>query len=266
MKLYDSAADVVRKSIVGHGLSPALVAEKTGLSVRDFSDLRGGRISRENALKLAALLELDAEALCQLSNYHPSLQETDGIIGIELPFEDEEVNIWIIESGETVLVIDCGFRPSDLSSCLVPYHGRPIHLLITHAHRDHIGGLADATPLLTSRHGPSGIPDCDPLNPGDQLNLGPFKINSVDLSGHHPRALGYFIESPEIRAFAVGDAIFAGSMGGCPDVHSFKQARRTIEASLKNEEADLLLLPGHGPATTLDHELKSNPFLAAWMD
>jgi glyoxylase-like metal-dependent hydrolase (beta-lactamase superfamily II) len=90
-------------------------------------------------------------------------------------------------------------------------------------------------------------------------------IRSVDLSGHHPSAIGYFIDGLAQRLLAVGDAIFAGSMGGCANANAFANARKTIESAISGADDELNILPGHGPATTLGSERMSNPFLAEWL-
>jgi hydroxyacylglutathione hydrolase len=56
----------------------------------------------------------------------------------------------------------------------------------------------------------------------------------------------------------VGDAIFAGSMGGAPE-HGALAKQKVRDQSL-SLPADTLLCPGHGPLTTVAEEKASNPF------
>lgn len=266
MSLYDTPADVVRKSIVGLALTPEIVALRAGMESREIMALLNGSFSENAARRLAPILGLNADALCSLPAYQPASPDLHGIQRISVPFEDDEVNIWLIESADTVLAIDCGFRPDDFLRLIESLHERLIHLFITHAHRDHIGGLTAVTKeRLSSLHSPEEVGYSTTIRDGDTIEIGPLKIRAFDLSGHHPQTLGYHISGPEIEVFAVGDAVFAGSMGGCADSEAFARARRTIEAAFSGVGPEAVLLPGHGPATTLGSELRSNPFLADWL-
>ncbi|MFC7336093.1 MBL fold metallo-hydrolase [Haloferula chungangensis] len=266
MDLYDAPADVVRKSIIGRGLTPEALATMAGLPTRELMGFLNGDFDARLARMLAPLLEIDSAALCHLPDYQPESPDLGRIRQFEAPFEDEEVNIWFIEADGTTLVIDCGFRPKDFEAQIEALGDQAIHVLITHAHRDHIGGLSAASQsMLTSIHSPSGVSNSIAVSAGELLELGPFTVQAVDLSGHHPETLGYLIKGPGVEAFAVGDAVFAGSIGGCPDSSAFALARRTIEAAFSEIAPGMTLLPGHGPATSLGSEIRSNPFLASWL-
>jgi hydroxyacylglutathione hydrolase len=266
MNLYDSPADVVRKSIVGLGLAPEAVASMAGLEVRELMGFLNGRFSLQTARHLAPVLGLNSEALASLPDYQPITAAMSGIRRVSVPFEDDEVNIWLIESGNTVIAIDCGFRANDFLHAIEPIQEKSVHLLITHAHRDHVGGLTTASRnLLASIRAPKGFGDSTMISSGDTLEIGAYKIRVIDLAGHHPDTFGYHILGPEVDAIAMGDAVFAGSIGGCPDPSAFSTARRTIEAALSMQNPEVVLLPGHGPETTLASEIRSNAFLAAWL-
>jgi glyoxylase-like metal-dependent hydrolase (beta-lactamase superfamily II) len=56
----------------------------------------------------------------------------------------------------------------------------------------------------------------------------------------------------------VGDALFAGSMGG--GMVSWEQALRTNRAQLFSLPDDTIVVPGHGPLTTIGEEKAHNPF------
>jgi glyoxylase-like metal-dependent hydrolase (beta-lactamase superfamily II) len=56
----------------------------------------------------------------------------------------------------------------------------------------------------------------------------------------------------------VGDVIFAGSVGGIRS--RYRPALESIRAGVLTLPAETILLPGHGPLTTVAHELAHNPF------
>jgi glyoxylase-like metal-dependent hydrolase (beta-lactamase superfamily II) len=58
----------------------------------------------------------------------------------------------------------------------------------------------------------------------------------------------------------VGDAIFAGSMGG--GAVSYEEALRTNRQSIFTLPDNTVLCPGHGPLTTVGEEKRNNPFFS----
>lgn len=264
MSLYNTVSDVIRKAMVGLEISPGELAKRAGIPAAELSSVLEDNFSSTAVARIAPLLELDAAALCRLPEYRPDVPPPAGVTRLSLPFEDEEVNVWLIECEETRLIIDSGSGPRDLLSALEKSRPLTSHLLITHGHHDHIGGAAAVAPGMASIHSPVKVSGCELTAAGEHFEIGPFSVRTVDLSGHHPRALGYFIKGPSLQWLAVGDAIFAGSIGGCPTAAAFQLAKATIKAAVSACDSDLLLLPGHGPITRLGSERTSNPFLAAW--
>jgi glyoxylase-like metal-dependent hydrolase (beta-lactamase superfamily II) len=65
----------------------------------------------------------------------------------------------------------------------------------------------------------------------------------------------------EEPVLVTGDALFAGSMGGCASAVSYRHALRLLREVLGSLQASTVLLPGHGPATTMEEERMANPFL-----
>ena len=68
----------------------------------------------------------------------------------------------------------------------------------------------------------------------------------------------YVIGGLESPVAIVGDAIFAGSMGG--GMVSYEDALRTNREKIMTLPDDTVLCPGHGPKTTVGEEKKNNPF------
>ena len=74
-------------------------------------------------------------------------------------------------------------------------------------------------------------------------------------------SLGYHVEGLGAPVLLTGDALFAGSMGGCNTPELYQHALRRLHAVLDPLPDNTILLPGHGPATTLGEERAGNPFL-----
>src|SRR5690606_32953678 len=118
-------------------------------------------------------------------------------------------------------------------------------VFITHAHQDHIGGI----PSFIARG--NLIADATSMNPGDAIQCGPLTVRACDLSGHANPSLGFHIDGLALPVLVTGDALFAGSIGGCGTPELYQHALRRLREVLTPLPDSTIPLPGHGPATTL---------------
>ncbi len=257
--LYDSTADVIRKALRGLGLAPSEAAAKARLPEREVLAAGRGAVAAETLRALAPALHLDPEALAGLPGYEPPPCEIEGIRRLELPFDDETVNAWLLEDGEGGhLLFDTGDGRNDAREALDRLGIGTVDLLITHSHGDHTGGLAGLKGILRSLGGVPG----DPLKPGSTPRRGKLEIRAIDLPGHCPGALGYVIEGLGVPVCVTGDALFAGSMGGCAPGEPYRQALQALRSNVMTLPDETALLPGHGPASTVGSERSANAFVA----
>ncbi|MEM8737344.1 MAG: MBL fold metallo-hydrolase [Planctomycetota bacterium] len=157
-------------------------------------------------------------------------------------------------------------------------------ILLTHAHADHIAGVAQAlqrhpdTPLyihpaehefpgdaalnLSLHLGrPVVAPEpTDTFDHGDTLSLDGLTFHVRHTPGHSPG--GVSLLQPDLRLALVGDTLFAGSIGRFDFPTSDGQALlRSIHEQLLTLPDNTRVLPGHGPETTLGRERATNPYL-----
>ena len=123
--------------------------------------------------------------------------------------------IWILTQADTVLVVDPG-EADPVISWLYENAKSPSAILITHTHHDHIGGVADIV---------RAFPDCavygsdnadhpsitHRLRPGQSVQMLGIEIETLDLAGHTPDQMGYYL--PQFHALFCGDTLFAGGCG-----------------------------------------------------
>ena len=255
MNRYDTSTDVIRKALRGHDLAPATAATLAGLPPGSLEKWLSGQSAAPLSPELASLLGLDPEAFAGFDQPFQPPPLPAGIRQLEMPFGDESVNAWWIGQKDHGLLIDTGTSPEALDEVLGGF--RPECVLITHPHPDHIGSLG----LFRD----SAIPILDGSSmPADGLPFAGGRILAEPLPGHHPGAWGYRFEGDAASWVATGDALFAGSMGGCPDAHAFRTACASLFRFLKKAPADSLVLPGHGPPTRVGIELTRNPFAPSW--
>ncbi len=255
--LEDDFTHVLRKALLGHGLAPAAVAARAGIPESGVLALLRGRFSAETAANIAPVLGLNPQACAGHDRYQPKPLAIGLLRRLDLPFGGGQVNAWLLQAGNERILFDAGFDARDLMQML---GRRPDRAFISHAHRDHTGVLNDLLAAGVPVHA-AGIRGTIPITAGATVCCGPLIIRACDLSGHAVPALGFHIEGLDVPVLVVGDALFAGSIGGCGSPALYQQALRNLRHALGPLPDSTVLLPGHGPATTLGEERAGNPFL-----
>jgi hydroxyacylglutathione hydrolase len=256
--LYDTTADMIRKALRGLDLAPSEAAARCGLSEREVISASRGPAFRETLLLLGPALGLDGPALADLPHYAPPSNPLPEITRLKLPFDGETVNAWLVQAEpDDFLLFDTGTHSPDIRHALDERGIRQVHVLITHEHGDHVGGLAS----LKGRTSSVTMPQAD-VKGGDRLIFGKLTVEVIDLPGHCPGAVGYRIEGLALPVCVTGDALFAGSMGGCAPDGPYQEALEALRTQVLTLPDETILLPGHGPETSVGSEKRGNAFLA----
>ncbi|MDT7801443.1 MAG: hydroxyacylglutathione hydrolase [Actinomycetota bacterium] len=162
-------------------------------------------------------------------------------------------------AGGPCLVVDPGQEAAaPLAAALAEHRLVPAALVATHGHPDHVASAASlpAGPLhLHPADASLYDGESVPLEEGTQTFAG-LDVDVRHTPGHTPGSVVLSVTSAEGGRIALtGDTLFAGSVG-----------RGDVTASLRDLLAgfpdDTVVLPGHGPATTIGRERAGNPFLA----
>jgi hydroxyacylglutathione hydrolase len=257
--LEDDFTYVLRKALRGHDLSPAEAARRSGLLESEVDALIDGNFHEGQARRLAPVLGLAPGALARHPTYLPAALDHPRIHRLELPFGSEHVNAWLISGNRTSVLFDTGRDPGSCAEAIRQLSAPPLEtIFITHAHPDHVGGISDFTAPAFG----AGIDGAAEFLPDQEIRCGPFLIRASDLSGHASPALGFHVGGLDVPVLVTGDALFAGSIGGCPSAARYRHALERLRAVLAPLPDDTILLPGHGPATILGEEKSANPFLA----
>jgi len=210
----------------------------------------------------------------------------EGIDGFVLgPFE---TNCYVVRplSGEGCWIVDAGFEPEPLLGAARAAASGPEALVLTHCHVDHVAGVSAVRrawgdiPILAHEaeaawlNDPQlnlsaflGAPVSAPsatrlLAEGDALELCGEAWLVLHTPGHSPGGITLYNESRGVAL--VGDTLFAGSIGRHDFPGSdFETLDRSIREKLYTLPDETIILPGHGPASTIGREKRTNPFVRA---
>ncbi len=264
--LEDTFADVLGKAARGLGLSPAAVEERANITAQEWTSALAGEASPAILKAVAPVLNLDPEALTGHATYQPAPISLKGLHSFNTPWNDMTVNAYLLHDPATreAVLFDTSTDASDLLATL-EREGLTLKLiLLTHTHGDHVLEIdrikekTGATAWVCEREPLDGA---NPFAAGRRFECGSLEITTHQTSGHSPGGITYQVRGLERPVAIVGDALFAGSMGGAPT--AWQEALRGGREVILTQSPETILCPGHGPLTTVAEERRHNPFFAA---
>lgn len=269
MPLEDFYEDILGKSMRGLDLSPEKVAAAASISVENFKKALNGIVISEDVQKLASVLKLNPTALqdCADKSWKPKpVPKFDGFEMDSTPWHSMVVNSYLVWDPKTLKAafFDSGASAVRLIELAKSKQLKVEHVFLTHTHGDHVVDVdrilqeTSAQNIFACSMEP--FPEADLFDPGTHWHLGELEISSRLTCGHSAGGITYVVKGLEKPLAIVGDAVFAGSMGG--GKVSFTDALKTAKSEIMTLEDSTVLAPGHGPLTTVGEEKFHNPFLA----
>ena len=265
LPLEDSFSDIVGKAMRGLQITDARLADLAGVTGEAVNQLRAGAWDETTARAVAPVLGLKTDALCALGHraYAPAPLALDGLAQFTTPFDDMTVNSYLVWDAATreAIAFDTGADCTDLLALLAERKLRLALILLTHTHGDHI---FDLDRLKAQTGAPAFTGDREPLDgaesfaSGRSWTVGSLKIATRLTWGHSPGGITYVVSGLAQPVAIVGDAIFAGSMGG--GGISYTAALQTNREEILTLPGETIVCPGHGPLTTVGAEREHNPF------
>ena len=266
--LEDTFADVIGKAQRGLKLTDADLEAKAEIAESDLIVLRGGHFDGPVIRSLAPALGLNADALVALGSgsYQPAAITLRGMECFNTPFEDMTVNSYLVwdEATKDAAAFDTGADATPMLDFLGSHGLRLKFLFLTHTHGDHIlelDRLVEKTgaAAFVGNHEPE-LDGAEAFEAGRSFHLAGLDIGTRLTWGHSHGGITYVVRGLDKPLAVVGDAVFAGSMGG--GGVSYADALRTNSAEIMTLPDDTILACGHGPLTTVGEQKVSNPFLA----
>ncbi len=204
---------------------------------------------------------------------------------VSLPFEENTYLVFDPQRDDLVIV-DPGLEPGKIQTAVTRLSRRPVAILNTHGHSDHIAGNAfckqqwPEAPLIIGRgdapkltdpvanlSAPFGVslvsPPADQLvDEGDLIEAAGIVFQVRETPGHSCGHVVFVMEQSRPWTVLAGDVLFRGSVGRTDFPDSDPSALiRSIHEKLFTLPPETIVLPGHGPATTVGQEQASNPFV-----
>ncbi len=247
--LEDEAIDIISKAArgLGHAVPP-------------HADDAAWRAAADQ-------LNLDSDRLLAIAHdqYRPDVQPPAGFHVFTTRWADMDVNagLAIDPDSPRAVVFDTGADAAPLLEFIRSGDLTIAAVFITHTHTDHIAGLdtirrtaGPDLPVYSPADEP--VPDTTAIIPGESKTIGSLTIEARLSSGHSPGGLTFVISGLARPVAVVGDALFAGSIGG-PNI-CYQDSLRGVRESIFTLPGNTLICPGHGPLTSVDLEMNHNPF------
>ena len=270
--LEDTFGDIVRKASRGTGVGIPEVASRTGIDRTRVDAFINDAAAPDEAetRAIAAELSLDPGKLADIAvrAWHPEIDD----LGDHL---DHQINkphpsngyFLILKEQRVAAFVDPAGRPDSIIAGLRRSPVRVDYLLVTHKHKDHSDALGEvrrafpAAKVVIHRLDAPALGDAVRgyvgINDGDTLPFGEGELRLIHTPGHTDGS-SCFIYKGNIFT---GDTLFAGSIGGIfGERFGYRDLLAGATSKIFSLPDDVVVLPGHGPPSTIGEEREHNPF------
>jgi len=187
------------------------------------------------------------------------------------------------EQTREAMVIDPGDEIDHILQIVEKHALKVTQIVITHAHIDHVGGAmklrqVTGAPILLNQNDyallkmldvqaawlgmptPGAVTIDNSVSTGDKITAGNIVADVLHTPGHSEGSICLYF-APEKKLIA-GDTLFAGSIGRTDlPGGSYQKIMRSLQGPVLALSDDTVVVPGHGPLTTIGEERRNNPFL-----
>jgi hydroxyacylglutathione hydrolase len=272
LPLEDTFGDILRKAMRGTRVSSSELAHATGIDAATVARwLRDdGAADDAQARVVARVLRLDPGKLADSAAqrwYPPPIARDDVRHHPQDPHPSNGY-VFFLEGGRRSALVDPAGIPQNLLRVLREGDYHLQYILITHKHADHCDATADIA---------KAFPDAQivmhkldvaaigtlaaktlPLRDGEDLPFGDeVRIKMLHTPGHTDGSSCYLFKS----VVFTGDTLFAASVGGAyGDASTYDDILNSVRSRLFTLPGKTVVMPGHGPPSTIALEKAHNPF------
>lgn len=187
------------------------------------------------------------------------------------------------ETTREAMVIDPGDDIEDVLAIVRQHKLQVKQIVVTHAHIDHVGGAmklraVTGAPILLNQNdysllkmldmqaawigvaSPGKVEIDHNITSGEKVSAGSHTANVLHTPGHTEGSICLYF--PAEKKLIAGDTLFAGSIGRTDlPGGSTQKIMRSLHETVLALPDETVVIPGHGPLTTIGEERQSNPFL-----
>ena len=187
------------------------------------------------------------------------------------------------ETTREAMVIDPGDDIEDVLALIQKHNLTVKQIVVTHAHIDHVGGAmklraATGAPILLNQNDhallkmldvqaawigvedPGKVEIDRSIGQGDTVRAGLLAADVIHTPGHTEGSVCLYF--PAEKKLIAGDTLFAGSIGRTDlPGGSMRKIISSLHEKVLTLPDETIVVPGHGPLTTIGDERESNPFL-----
>lgn len=199
------------------------------------------------------------------------------------PFQ-QNCTVLICTNSQKAAIVDPGGDIDLILKAIDEEQVIPEKILVTHGHLDHVGAVSElAIKLSIPIEGPHvddkfwidslneqsrmfGFPECEVFTPqrwlkdNDQVTVGVQQLSAIHCPGHTPGHIVFYHQQSELAL--VGDVLFNGSIGRTDfPKGDYDQLITSIKTKLWLLGKQVQFIPGHGPMSSFENEMKNNPFV-----
>lgn len=270
--LEDTFGDVLRKALRGIGIDARELARRSGVSGEEIDAWLHdrGTASADEARSIARILRLDPGKLAARAAdaWHPPAIEREDVRHHPQDPHPSNGYVFFLDRGARAALVDPAGIPANLLRILRDGHYHLQYILITHKHSDHCDATAEVAAAFPQAQIVMHEMDAPAIGPlarkalavrdGEELPFGDeARIRMLHTPGHTDGSVSYLFKS----ALFTGDTLFAGSVGGTyGDATGYDDILNSISSKLFTLPDDTVVMPGHGPPTTIALEKAHNPF------
>jgi glyoxylase-like metal-dependent hydrolase (beta-lactamase superfamily II) len=270
--LEDTFGDILRKAMRGTGVNEKQLAGATGISEKIIGEWLkdSGAANDAQAREVAKVLRLDGAKLADSAAQRwnpPPIELSDVRRHPQLP-QPSNGYVFFLEGGRHAALVDPAGIPQNLLRILRDGDYHLEYILITHKHPDHCDATADVAAAFPQArivmhkldvHAIGSLADKATLvRDGETIPFGDGStIRMLHTPGHTDGSSCYMFASTVFS----GDTLFAASVGGAyGDCSTYGDILNSVRSKLFTLPDDTVIMPGHGPPTTIELEKEHNPF------
>ncbi len=275
LALEDEVGDVLEKGMRRARLSAEALATRAEVPIgrlRDALDYRS-ELSCDELRRMAAVLGLNEVGLCAVGSGHYPKPEIGAlpfcVWPLQMPHGVGVANAYLVgECGSNrAILFDTGAGIEALETTWPKAITVLSAVFLTHVEGEHAGGLCDVVARFGAPEAfvPVGATAAcgQSLGEGGVRRYGGLEVCAYSTPGHAAQHNCYLVrKAAETAAPAIlisGDLVFAGSVGGA--YFSQEQLQASLRRMLRMFAPTTVIAPGHGPLTTVENELRFNPFV-----